>query len=357
MRIGLITPGLQPAHGWGQYSRALVAALRQRGVSVTVAEPPLVPMLVPRPRGFSLRLLASAPRVERALAACDILHITAEPYAPLYAVGRARPALITVHGTYAHLPQQAAWPMNRAYAGAYRRAHLVCVSAYTAGVVQRIVPGATTSVINNGVDADRFRHLPPLDDPIAARGPVVLSVGAVKPRKGALELVRAIAAVRGQVPDVQCVIIGRPAEGAYAGQLASTIAELGLADSVHFLGHVDEATLLGWYGAASVFAMPSLNNGWQFEGFGLVHLEASAAGLPVIGSRGCGAEDAIDHGVTGLLVRQAAIAEELPAALLRILGDPALAQRMGQAGREKARAATWDRAAGQVIALYDELLT
>jgi phosphatidylinositol alpha-1,6-mannosyltransferase len=85
---------------------------------------------------------------------------------------------------------------------------------------------------------------------------------------------------------------------------------------------------MSWYGSAHVFALPSLNVGWKFEGYGLAHLEASAAGLPVIGTTDCGAADAIDDGVTGLLVTQAQVAERLPAAIIRLLSDPALAAQM-----------------------------
>ena len=121
------------------------------------------------------------------------------------------------------------------------------------------------------------------------------------------------------------------------------------------MGQVDEETLLGWYAAAQVFALPSLNVGSRFEGFGLAHLEASAAGLPVISTRDCGVEDAIVDGVTGLLLPQERLSETLAAAILTLLRDPQRARRMGAAGRAHAQEQTWDKVAQEQIALYAQL--
>jgi phosphatidyl-myo-inositol dimannoside synthase len=113
---------------------------------------------------------------------------------------------------------------------------------------------------------------------------------------------------------------------------------------------------MGWHGAADVFVLPSINAGWKFEGYGLVHMEASAAGLPVIGTTGCGVEDTVDDGVTGLLIPQSEIAEKLPQAILGLLSNPEKARRLGEAGKAKARRQTWDHVAGQMIALYEGAL-
>jgi glycosyltransferase involved in cell wall biosynthesis len=91
--------------------------------------------------------------------------------------------------------------------------------------------------------------------------------------------------------------------------------------------------------------------GDKFEGFGLVYLEAGAAGLPVIGTLGCGAEEAIVPGETGLLIPQAD-AGALAAALVRLLENPALRAEMGAAGRARAEAYSWLNIAAQVQAAY-----
>jgi glycosyltransferase involved in cell wall biosynthesis len=98
-----------------------------------------------------------------------------------------------------------------------------------------------------------------------------------------------------------------------------------------------------------------MNAGGKFEGFGLTHLEASAAGLPVIGTTDCGAEDAIVDGVTGLLVSQSAVTAALPGAIINLLTDPVRAKQMGAAGQERAQTQTWNRVAQRMIEVYENV--
>ncbi len=187
---------------------------------------------------------------------------------------------------------------------------------------------------------------------------MVLSVGAVKSRKGVLELVQAMAQVRAEIPDVQCVIIGGLDNSPdYVAQVRAVVAGLNLENTVHLLGRVDDETLAGWYAAADLFVQPAKNTGEQFEGFGLVYLEASAAGLPVIGTTDCGAEDAIEDGVTGLLLPQSAVTAALPGAIISLLSDHARARQMGAAGRAWAQRHTWKANVEQLVGLYETALT
>ncbi len=152
---------------------------------------------------------------------------------------------------------------------------MVCVSHYTARAAERAVPGIKTAVVNNGVDYARFGAV----EHIGGGG--VLAVGAVKARKGVIELVRAMALV----PGVRCAIVGSlTMEADYVERVRAEIARLDLGDRVILTGRVADAELLRYYAEADVFVMASLNVGWKFEGFGLTLLEASAAGLPVIGT-------------------------------------------------------------------------
>ena len=369
MRIGFLTSDLGHHHGWGHYTLSLILALRNAGVEVSVVaarnSQPIeglpvtarLPILVPREPRFVLRTLLHIPSARRLLRDCDIIHAPAEPFAPLAAgVAGKRPLFITGHGSYVRFDQQR-WPVRALFRQAYSRARVVCDSRYTERVLQRILPGAQTAVVTLGVDVQRYMILRAPAHTLPKPIPTVLSVGAVKPRKGTLDLVQAMAVVRQYVPDVQCVILGSlEMEPEYVERVRAAMNDLHLNDCVRLLGHVTEEALLGWYGAADVFVLPSINDGWKFEGYGLVYMEASAAGLPVIGTTDCGAEDAIDHGVTGLLVPQNNLAEGLPQAILSILTDPARAQQMGAAGREKARQQTWDHVARQMIALYEAAL-
>jgi glycosyltransferase involved in cell wall biosynthesis len=368
VHVGYLGADLTHRHGWAHYSLSLLLALRRAGVHITVVAAhnspevdevtvlPILPTVDPlEPRMLASQIRAM-PSVRRAFAACDLIHSAVELYAPLAALAASsRPLIITGHGSYVRLSRERRFPISSIYESAFRRSLLVCVSHYTAQQAQMAMPGIRTTVVNNGIDLGRFVHLPSLER--QNRVPTVLSVGAIKARKGTFALVRAIKKVRETIPNVECILIGSlKAEPQYAAQVQTEIDRLQLNDCVHLLGHVPDDVLLGWYSAADVFALPSLNVDWKFEGYGLALMEASAAGLPVIGTTNCGAEDAIDDGVTGLLVSQENIEAELPQAIIHLLADSALAQRMGEAGRARAQQQTWDHVAQKMITVYEREL-
>jgi glycosyltransferase involved in cell wall biosynthesis len=382
LHIGVLTADLTHKHGWAHYSLSLINALRRAGVRVTVvaarnspdlANPPapfsvrtsspaseekgeqdnalsILPTVDPLESGMLAGLWRARAQTRDALRECDIIHSLIEPYAPLAAsIAGKRPLVVTGHGSYVRASITRRFPVNQLYARAFRRGLMVCVSQYTAQAAQQALPGIRTLVVPNGVDVERFAQLPS----VPKRGVTVLSVGAVKARKGVLPLVHAMVEVRRQVPNAQCVIIGSlDLEPDYVAEVKAAVQRNGLQDAVHLLGRVPDDVLMEWYAAADVFALPSLNIGWKFEGFGLSLLEASAAGLPVVSTRGSGTEDAVDDGVTGLLVPQDDLDEALPAALIRLLSDRAVAVQMGAAGRKKAAVLTWDNTAQKLIEVY-----
>lgn len=367
LKIGLLTCELSHMHGWAHYSLSLIQALRRAGVAMTVIAAhnsppvegldlhPLLPNTNPREGNLLAKIALQIPAVRGLLRDCDVIHTTVEPYAPLAAwATRNKPLYITGHGRYMHLSQNRRWPVSALYRRTFERAHIICVSHYTEKIVRSVLPTVQTSVVNNGVDVERFQNLAPLSDRSPTARKTILSVAAVKPRKGTLELVQAMAKVREQIPDVQCIIIGSlDLEPAYVAQVRAAVRDLKLENCVQLLGHIPDEALIGWYGASGVFVLPSMNDGWKFEGYGIVYMEASAAGLPVIGTTENGGEDAIDDGLTGLLVLQSQVVEKLPEAIIRLLTDPELASQMGAAGREKALRQTWDHVARQMIGLYN----
>lgn len=372
MHIGLITADLTPQSGWATYSLHLAQALHAAGVQVRIVAPhsspsldplpvlPILPSVTPPERLTLFKLAQRMPQVRDHLRDCDIIHTTVEVYAPLAAaIAAKRPLFMTGHGSYVNLPRFRRFPVDALYRWAFRQAHLIAVSRYTAQAAARVVPTMPATVINNAVDAARFQQVPSLAMVNEQkRGPTILTAGGIKKRKGTLPLIEAVAQVRQTIPDIQCVVLGTTtAEPHYTAQVQATIDRLNLHDHVQLRGFVDDSTLLAWYGAADVFVLPSINDGWKFEGFGLVHLEASAAGLPVIGTTGCGVTDAIDHNITGLLVDQSRLADDLPRAILDVLQNPARAAQMGAAGRQKAQAQTWQVVAQQVIHRYESALS
>jgi glycosyltransferase involved in cell wall biosynthesis len=366
MKLGIITAEIEPTNGWSHLSLNLIKALQQLGVELRVVaakgvsgvDAAILPRLVASERAIIPKQYLALPRVKRILSDCDVIHTLVEPFAPLgVGVTGRRPHILTVCGTYASLPLMRRFPASALYRSAFESSVTVAISHYTEQVLLRAAPKTRSEVIALGVDAAGFAASAAGAQPFAKRGPVVLFVGAVKARKGTLQLVQAIARVRELYPDVRCVVAGSlKAEPDYVAQLRAEIVRLDLNETVLLPGHVSHEDLMRWYRTADLFCVPSMNVGWRFEGFGQVHLEAGAFGLPAIGTRECGAADAIDDGITGLLVSQMNIEAELPEAILKLLGDPALRMRMGEANRSKAERTTWESVAAQYRVLYEKEL-
>jgi glycosyltransferase involved in cell wall biosynthesis len=210
------------------------------------------------------------------------------------------------------------------------RADLVMVtSRYCAEVAQREygVPPDRLAVVPEPIDLevwdDQFWRAPRR----ASDGPVVLCVARMYPRKRISDLLRAAAILCARIPGVQVRIVGRGPEWAAVSRLH---AEMGLGEAVALLGDLSRERLAEEYANASVFCLPSVQ-----EGFGIVFLEAMAAELPVVACRIAAVPEVVLDGVTGVLVPArdpGAVAE----ALERLIGDRALARRLGQEGRRRA---------------------
>jgi len=227
---------------------------------------------------------------------------------------------------------------------------LIAVSAHTRSLALRF-----------GADAGRVRRIAPGVDvpegpgPVAARDdvPTVLTVARLVDRyKGHHVVLQALPRVRERVPGARWVVVG---DGPLRPELEAQAAALGVADAVTFTGAVPDAERDAWLDRAHAFTMPSRlpPGGLGGEGFGIVYLEAGAHGLPVVAGAVGGATDAVLDGETGLLV-DPTDPEAVAGALTAVLTDPALAARLGEAGRARARAQAWPRVARRV---EDELLT
>ena len=172
---------------------------------------------------------------------------------------------------------------------------------------------------------------------------IILTVGRLHPRKGQLRTLRALPA---QAPGVRARleywIVGGPGNGGYAATLRTAAAESDLA--VRFLGNVPDDELSDLYDRADIFAMTSVNLENSIEGFGLVYLEAAAHGLPVVAHDVGGVSEAVNDGVTGILVPPDRPAQ-LAAAFERLIHDEALRHRLGDAGRAWAGRNCWKESA------------
>ena len=218
-----------------------------------------------------------------------------------------------------------------------------------------LAAAARLTQLHPGVDAAVFRPDPAARAAIRARyglgdRPVVVCVSRLVRRKGQDTLLRAWPAVVSQIPDAALLIVGA---GPYGADLRQLAQRSGLTSSVHFTGPVPQAELPAHYAAGDVFSMPcrTRRGGLDVEGLGIVYLEASAAGLPVVGGDSGGAPDAILEGETGYVVGGRDVAA-LSTRLTALLSDPPVARAMGEKGRAWVeRDWSWDQTATRLRAL------
>ncbi len=180
--------------------------------------------------------------------------------------------------------------------------------------------------------------------------PVVVCVSRLVPRKGQDTLIEAMPQILAAVPDAVLLIVG---DGPYRGDLEKLADARGVRSSVRFTGAVPWAELPAHFGAGDVFAMPcrTRRGGLDVEGLGIVYLEASATGLPVVAGDSGGAPDAVREGETGYVVpgRSPQVTAER---IVRLLNDEGLRRRMGAAGRRWVeRSWRWDLLAGRLTSL------
>lgn len=235
---------------------------------------------------------------------------------------------------------------------------IVAVSSFTCDVMRELgVPPSSMTLIQNGVDIEQFT--PGERDPelIARHGlagkQIILTVGRLVPRKGSDMAVRAMKDIVRRRPNVHYLIVG---DGELRPELERTIASEGLQEYVTLVGKVSDGDLLRYLRLCDVFLMPNrtMPDG-DTEGFGLVFREANACRKPVIGGRAGGAVEAVDDGVSGLLV-DGYKPEEIAAAVERILGDPALAARLADGGYALAQKHSTTSVAQQFLQTCSKLI-
>ncbi len=206
------------------------------------------------------------------------------------------------------------------------------------------------TIIHPGVDPDRFHRVDAgfLRDRYGlGDAPVILSLTRMVARKNLRRLIEAMPAVLAQAPGTRLLLGGN---GPERESLEARVRELGLSAQVTFIGRVADGEMAAHYSLADVFALPSLSQGNDIEGFGIVFLEAGACGTAVLGARAGGIPDAVADEETGLLV-DPENSQNIEEALLRLLKNPAESRAMGLRGRQRVETEfTWKRCAEHFLA-------
>ncbi len=213
------------------------------------------------------------------------------------------------------------------YLGEYTRSRIAAaLTPQAADRMVRLPPGVDEKTFHAGSGGAAVRARLGLTD-----RPVIVCVSRLVRRKGQDTLIQAMPAVLREVPDAVLLIVG---DGPYRAELEKLAADTGVERAVRFTGAVPWAQLPSHYGAGDVFAMPcrTRRGGLDVEGLGIVYLEASATGLPVVAGDSGGAPDAVLDGETGWVVRGGSPAEAADR-IVTLLGDPELRRRLGERGR------------------------
>ncbi|GAA2667136.1 MULTISPECIES: glycosyltransferase family 4 protein [Actinoplanes] len=211
------------------------------------------------------------------------------------------------------------------YLGEYQRVRLD-KALHGLTDLRRLAPGVDVDTFHPGVDGSAVRKRHGLTD-----RPVVVCVSRLVPRKGQDMLIRALPEIRRRVPGAALLLVSG---GPYRKTLARLAREHDVESDVVFTGSVPWAELPEHYAAGDVYAMPCRTRaaGLDVEGLGIVYLEASATGLPVVGGDSGGAPDAVREGETGYVVGGADVAA-IADRVAGLLSDPDQARAMGKAGR------------------------
>jgi phosphatidylinositol alpha-mannosyltransferase len=362
MKIGLVTPYVYPLPGGvNDHVGHLYEALRGRGhdVRILTASHGLQRSsegdVIRIGKGFSvpsngsMGTLTFSPRYRSQIQAVlereqfDLLHFH-EPFVPLLALFTLRESrsvnIATFHAYAGYAPgYQLGGKMLGPVA---RNLHgRIAVSAAARHFADRYLPG-DYKVIPNGVDLLRFAHAVPMARWQDGR-PNILFVGRLEPRKGLLPLLKAYRILRKGGCDCRLLVVGSGPQDREARRYVMTRR---LPD-VEFLGRVSDGDKVQLFKSADVYASPATGR----ESFGIVLLEAMAAGTAIICSDIHGYKGVVKRGEQALLVPPGE-SRPLAEAILRVLADPDLRERMAQSGLERVVEFGWDRIAARVEAYY-----
>lgn len=380
MKVAYVLPSLQEPSGWRSHSIAFIQAISahvEPVLFVSTQDQHIARTLFPEHVIFVLPTTQTASfqslRGINKLFACymtvasqnfpsvDLVH-SLEAY-PTGLVGNWLAAkikslhIMTVHGTYGVIWHE--HTINRAiYKHVLSKTALVCpVSNRTAQIMYQYFGKALArSTVQPILNGNQYWSSVPRDSAFNRQfpeKPVYLTVGDIKPRKGQHISLAAFSMIKQQHPNASYMLVGRISNLAYYEQLKDFIRKHTLSD-VHFLGAISNEELKQCYQDTSVFVLTPQKIGLQFEGFGLVYLEAGAYGLPVIGTASGGVPDAIKDNETGYLLDEKDV-QGIANAMERLYRDELLARQMGRANRLWAETLTWERCAREHFEAYQEI--
>lgn len=356
IRVALFTQTTEPKGGWGRTSNEFINALQKRhDIEYSIFQPNQQTLK------WRDKINALTPV---SLPGFDLVHtLTDHPYYMikgfLSAIWNGLPLIGWLHGTYTVISFRSRFAsilLRLCYRYADR---LIPISQFT----------KTASAQASKVDSDKFIVIPNGFSPIKFTNTettrpknwvdhdlTLLTVGEVKSRKGHDIIINALKKIKENHPskDIGYMIVGNATPISQA-RLIELIKQTELLGQVHILGRVSHEELNWAYKTSNIYVHTPRNVDGLFEGYGLVFIEAGYFGLPCIATRSGGASEAVDHGVTGLVVPEEDVAA-IAQAILKLHADPDLRKTMGENGKKKALAWSWDDYAARMMEIYQDVL-
>ncbi|MCD4705492.1 glycosyltransferase family 4 protein [bacterium] len=351
MKILFLTNHLNGNDGWSRFSLEFIKKIKKKGHNVlclthnksninnikeiVILGEPLEYLCNP------IKFFFTANKVSKIIKdfSPDIIHFIVEPYAmilPFLIIKKAK-TVLTVHGTYSVMPfllknvfkkRISHWISKKYY---NKLDIIISVSNFTKFHLIKVYPKLNNKikVISNGIDfkKNQIISVKNTDNKIKR----ILSVGAIKSRKGIIKTIEALKYYNDNFSKnfIYNIIGNYNVNDSYYKKIIKKIKEYNFSDKIILREKVSDIEKENYYKNSDLFLLLSINNGESFEGFGLVYLEANVCGLPVIGTYGCGAGDAIKNGYNGYLVNPDS-PREVAEKIVKIFSDNDLYQKMSK---------------------------
>ncbi len=354
LRIAIVSPyDLGTPGGVQAHVEHLATALRARGDDVHVVSPAAA---VRVPFNGSVAPIGLGPFAARRVRADldriapDVIHVH-EPLVPWVGLAAATSSIAPVVATFhawsdRRRAYRLARPVGRRVIDGLAAALAVSQAAADYHADALGVPVRTFRIVPNGVGVAAFADATPLPGVADPSRPTLLFVGRLEPRKGLVNLVRAFTLLKSQHPDLRLLVVGEGSER----ERCQSLLPAGLRADVIFLGRLADADLPGVFAACDVFVSPALGG----ESFGIVLLEAMAAGRAVVASDIPGYRSVVTDGRQGRLVPPgdpAALAEAIGA----LVGNASLRHAAAAEGRRTVSRFDWEVIADQIRTCYLEV--
>ncbi len=352
MKICLLTHSLNIKDGEGRFSFDLVFNLKKSGQEIQTLT------------NFDLlkKPLINFFKIRRFFKDSDIIHaFDVWPngfYARLISLGLKKPIIITALGTYSVAPFYSWRRLPMIWT--CKNAQVIAISNYTKEEINKILQHLKIRVVCPGFNLDfwsskevRLQELPEVGLRYQQYKPYILSVGALKSRKGYHNSIQAFSIAAKQFKNLNYVIVGQGEESDYAKDLRGFIRDNGLENRVFFISSgIDDNKLLEFYRNAELFVLTPVEENHHFEGFGIVYLEAAASGLPIVATYNSGAASATQDGYNSILVPQND-PQQTATAIVKILSDNSLRPNLKNNGREWVKNFSWEKIMKNYIEIYN----